>query len=250
MVLLVALGGTLLFACGGSDDDGDDNGSEPTADATMDDGANPTDDGAEPTDDGSDSGNGDTNSELRELAGKMADQEAHVAYTFSSTGGGTDSTGTFTLFWRPPDQWRLDIDMDGTTVTSISKEGTTYFCSDDGSGGGSCFASPTGLPLPFLSYFTDPDALTDLVDTEISGVDFDKSSDSIAGQDVTCYSAEGTVEGQSGSGEYCFNDDGLLMRVSGESAGSTFELEASTVEGAVSDADFELPYDVIDIPGQ
>jgi hypothetical protein len=58
------------------------------------------------------------------------------------------------------------------------------------------------------------------------------------------------VEGQSGSAEYCFNDDGLLLRLDGGSeGGANFTLEATSVEGSVADADLELPYDVLDITG-
>lgn len=240
MVLLIALGGAAFVACGGDSDD--DNSDNPTAEQT-------TDDNGQPTSDGSSSEGGNTNEELQNLAAGMADHEGKIAYDFTSTGGGADSGGSFTLYWKPPDSWRLDIDVEGQVATMIEKEGTTYICSEDGSGGGSCFASPTALPLPFLTYFTDPSTLASLVDTEVGGVDFEESSDSIAGQDVTCYSAEGTVEGETGNAEYCFNDDGLLLRTHGESAGVTFSLEATNVEDSVSDADLDLPYEIVDIPG-
>ncbi len=245
MIVLVAIAGAVLFACGGDSNDEDNgNGNEPTAAATSGDGAEPTDDGS--------SANGDSNSELRALAARMGDNEAKIAYTFTAEGGGADATGSFTLFWKPPDNWRLDIDMDGSVSTVIEKEGTTYICIDDGSGGGTCTASPVGIPLPFLTYFTDPDALTGLIGTEVDGIGFDRSDKEIAGQDATCYSASGTVEGQSGSAEYCFSDEGLLLRLDGGGEGGSFTLEATSVEGTVADADFELPYEIldIDIPGQ
>jgi hypothetical protein len=244
MALFVVVGGAFLFACGGDDDDDDGgNGGEPTAEETMDDGGEPTD-GGEPSD-----GEGDINEELRNLAAGVADQEAKVAYNFTATGGGEDTSGTFTLYWKPPSSWRFDMDMDGQATSIISKDGTSYICSGDGAGGGTCFASPATFPFPFFTYFTDPNALTGLVDSEVSGVDFDRSSDSIAGQDVTCYTAEGTVEGETGSGEYCFNGDGLLMRLRGESADGSITLEAESAEGTVPDADLELPYDIMEIPG-
>ena len=246
MVLLMAVSGALLYACGSdSNDDSDDGGNRPTAAATSDDGSSPTDDGS------SDNGDGDSDSELRNLAAGMADKEAKIVYTFTSSEGGTDSTGSFTLFWKPPASWRIDMDMEGEVATIIEKEGTTYICAADGSGGGSCFASPTTLPLPFLGLFTDPNALTNLIDTEIGGINFDKSEETISGQDVTCYSAEGSVEGESGNAEYCFNDDGLLIRLDGGSdAGASFTLEATSVEGSVADADLDLPYEILEIPGQ
>jgi len=56
MILAVALGSVLVFACGG--DSKDDTGDEPTTAAATSDGSSPTDDGSSPTDDGS-SDNGD-----------------------------------------------------------------------------------------------------------------------------------------------------------------------------------------------
>lgn len=237
MILAVALGSVLVFACGG--DSKDDNGDKPTAAATSDDGSSPTEDGSSST------GDGDSGSELRNLAAGMADKEAKIAYNFTSSEGGTDSTGSFTLFWKPPDSWRFDMDADGTTATFITVDGTTYTC-----GEGACFESPVGMPLPFLGFLTDPESLANLVDTEASGIDFDKSDDEIAGQSVTCYSASGSVEGQEGNAEYCFNDDGLMLRFGGGSDAASFTLEATSVEGSVADADLDLPYEILEIPGQ
>ncbi len=241
IILAATLGSILLFACGGDDDDNNDNG--PTA-TTSSDGANET---PEATDDQGASGN--SGDELRDLAAGLAEHEAKIAYDFSSSAGGTSSSGSFTLYWKPPDTWRVDIDMDGSQSTLISREGKSYICSSDG-GTGQCIESPVAAPLPFLGLFTNPSSLADLVDTELGGIDFDKSSEQIAGQDATCYSASGSVQGQAGSAEYCFNDDGLLLRLDGGSAGATFTLEATNVEGSVADADLELPYDILQIPGQ
>ena len=243
IILAAALGGALVFACGG-DDNG--NGPDPTATTSNGDGATET---PSATGDQGDGTSGDSNAELRDLAGKLADHEAKIAYDFSSSAGDIDSTGSFTLYWKPPQSWRVDMDMDGSQATFITKEGKTYLCSNDG-GEGQCLESPTALPLPFLTYFTDPSSLSGLVDTEIGGIDFDRSEEQIAGQDATCYSASGSIEGQEGSAEYCFNDDGLLLRLDGGSDAATFTLEATSVEGSVADADLELPYDILDITGQ
>jgi hypothetical protein len=212
-------------------------------------------DGAEePTDDGSsDNGDGGSNSELQNLASGLGDNEAKIAYDFSSGTGEPDSTGSFTIFYKSAEAWRVDMELSGDTATFITKDGTTYMCTGDGSGGGQCLAYPGAFPLPFLTYFTEPDALAGLITAETGGLDFSKSDDTIAGQDAICYSASGSISGQEGSAEYCFSDDGMLLRLDGGSdVGGAFLLEATSVEGSVSDADLELPYEILDItiPGQ
>ena len=242
MLVLVAIGGAALFACGGDSSDDGANG-DPTSEATSDGGEEPTDDGS------SDSGDGDSGSELQSLAAGLGDNEAKITYDFSSPGGEAGSTGSFTIFYKSAEAWRVDMELDGgDAATFIEKEGTTYLCSGDGSGGGQCLAYPGAFPLPFLTFFTEPDALTGMINAEVGGIGFDKSDDTIGGQDATCYSASGTVEGETGFAEYCFSDDGVMLRFGGGSdAATAFTMEATSVESSVSDADLELPYEVMDI---
>jgi len=242
MIALAALGGALAFACGGDSSNDNGNTPGPTASSTNGNGASDT-----PSASGT---SGDVNDELKDLAGKFAGKEMKVGYDFTSSAGGTSSTGAFTLFWKSKDAYRVDITDSGSTTSLITKDGKQYICTADGDSG-TCIASPvSSLPLPFLTFFTDPSSLTNLIDTEVSGVNFDKSSEQIAGQDATCYKTSGNVQGQEASAEYCFNGDGLLLRLAGGSTGATFTLEATSVGGSVSDADVELPYDVVTIPGQ
>jgi len=243
LIIGALLAGALFVACGG-DDDGDDtgDGEEPTATTSVEGGETPSDG------DGGDGG-GDAQAELDQLAGDFANREAKVAYDYTSTAAGTTDQGSFTLYWKPPDAWRLDITSSSGDVILISSGGTTYLCSAEG-GEGQCFESPTtsAIPLPFLSYFTDPGSLSDLIDTSIAGVDIDRSEESIGGQDATCYAFSGTADGQTGSGQYCFSDDGMLLRLATSAAGSEFTLEATSVDTTVADADLELPYDLLEIP--
>lgn len=240
------LAGALLFACGGGggDDDGDRDGTEPTATEEVVDGE------ATPGD-GDDEG-GDASQELSELAGRFAEQEVKISYDLSSTVDGETQEGSFTFYWKPPDAWRMDFNIAGSEGSLITTGETSYLCSSEG-GEGQCLESPAGLqiPLPFLEFFTDPDSLGDIIDTELAGLDVDRSDREIAGRDATCFTASGEVEGESGEVEYCFSDDGvlLLLRSSGETSGE-FSLEATSVETSVSDADLEPPYDILEIPGQ
>jgi hypothetical protein len=237
------LAATLFFACGGGDNGDDGDTEQPTATEQV-------DAGGETPQDADGDADGDAASSLRNLAGQFAEQEAKVAYTFSTTSAGETMDGSFTLYWKPPDSWRMDISSPDGDATILLTGGSSYLCTAEG--GGQCLQSPLGnIPVPFLSYFTDPNGLTDLVDTSLGGADVDveESSREIAGQDATCFSVSGTIEGEQGSGEYCFSDDGILLLVSASSDQGDFQLEATSVEGSVSDADLEPPYPVQEIPG-
>jgi len=137
--------------------------------------------------------------------------------------------------------------IDGQATTIIAAGGSSYICADAG-GQGQCIESPgTQIPVPFLSSFIDPDAYESFIAGSFAGLDIDRSDRTIAGQDAQCYSASGVVGGEEGQSEFCFSSDGVPLRISGGGGGSEFTMEATAVEEAVSDADFELPYDVIDL---
>ncbi|MEX0786083.1 MAG: hypothetical protein WD939_05555 [Dehalococcoidia bacterium] len=240
----------LFLAACSSDDDSDDadtgdgqpTATEPTGDDTGDDGNGDGGNGDEPS--------GDLNDELRRFADEFGISEVKIAYNFSASGGGADEEGTMTLFWKPPDSWRLDFSSaESGDFTIISSAETSYICTSED--GGQCIASPLGsVPIPFLSIFTEPDGLNDLIDTSLGDVDVERSDREIAGQDASCFSISGTIEGESGEGEYCFRDDGVLLLLHGAGdASGAFSLEATSVEDSVSDGDLEPPYEITEIPG-
>ena len=48
--------------------------------------------------------------------------------------------------------------------------------------------------------------------------------------------------------ETCFSDEGLLLYLRSESAGSSFTYEAKSASTDVTDADFEPPYEITQVP--
>ncbi len=248
LMIVALLAASLALACGGgggtSDDDG--GGEQPEASEGA--------DGDEPDTD-RDRDGGDLEVELRELAEEFAVREVKIEYAFSTAGDGSpDDQGTITLYWKPPDAWRVDIFSSAVDLILINSDGTSYLCTSEGSAG-QCLESPIGdvVPIPFLSLFTDPNGLSDLIDVSFAGVDVDRSDRTIAGQDAACFSISGTIESETGAAEYCFREDGilLLLRARGSDAEDSgeFALEATNVEDSVSDSDLEPPYDVTEIPG-
>lgn len=242
LVATLIIASAALWACGGSDSNNDDNNSNnPTESSST------TPENTRESSDTPSSSDGNTSDELKDLAGKLAGKQMSVAYDFTTSGGGTDTTGSFKLFWKSKDAYRIDIiDDAGSSTSFILKDGTQYVCSPDGSGSGTCIKSPiTTFPLPFLGFFTDPDTFSNLIDTEVNGVNFDKSSETIGGEDGTCYKS--SVGGA--SAQYCFSNDGLLLRLDSGTSGASFKLEATSVDNSVADSDLELPYAATDIGG-
>ncbi len=236
--------GALLLACG-SDDGGDSGGPTDAPDATSPSDESPT----EPPDANGDQPAGDAATELRDVAGGFGEREIKIEYEFTSGLADGTGDGTMTLYWKPPDAQRTDISTSDGEVTLITTASATYFCSPED--GGQCFESPIGDSLmpSFFGIFTDPDTLTGQIDASFRGVDVDRSSRTIAGQDATCFSISGMIDDQTGAAEYCFRDYGvlLLMRAGDSLSGGEFSLEAISVEDSVSDSDLEPPYEVFDL---
>lgn len=197
--------------------------------------------------------------ELEQLAEEWSGREAKVTYQFSTkTNGQLEDEGRITLYWRPPDAWRGDFSSSqGDEGTILVTSGKTYFCGG-GDGEGQCMSMdrPLGqvIPFPFLVYFTEPGALREFVVEQVTGVDIDTSERSIAGEKAYCFSWAGEVEGERGELEICFSDDGIVLLFAGRGTTTEgqeeFTMEATEVSREVSDADFEPPYPVQDIPFQ
>jgi len=189
---------------------------------------------------------GSASEELRDLAGRLANKEVQAAYRLSTTYDGESAEQVFTLYWRPPDTWRLDFLKPGEHSSFLSNAGTGYWCSTDDNVG-SCLPSPVGLgvPMPFAELFTNPESLASFIDAQLAGLDIERSSREVAGQEATCFSLPGDIAVDRGAIEYCFSGDGVLLRVKGRSGDlGDFTLEATSIGGPVSDADFEPPYPV------
>jgi len=243
LAAIAVLGGALLLACGGGDDDKKDDGggAEPTATASADGDVTPADGG---DGDGGDGASGD----LTELAGAWATKQAKITYNITSSAD--TAGGTYTVYWNPPDEWRLDASSGGTEAGIFIKNADgEYICSPDGSGGGACISSPgLTIPVPFLGTFFDVDDYENFVEGSFGGVGADKSEETIAGIDAQCYTITSNITGAESETQWCVSDDGLPLRVRVSAGGVDYAFEATSAEGSVADADFELPYEVLEIP--
>jgi hypothetical protein len=198
---------------------------------------------------GSDGGGNGGLADIEALASKAAGGvTAKVTYQFISDAGGEVAKGEWVLVQRPPDT-RLEKSFvqNGEqihTVDIISEE--SYICF---SGGGqeSCLASTAEEAevgtVAFGFFFDIPRELAEgAADVNL----IDRSERSIAGLDSTCFTVRSDISGL-GEGEVCFSKDGLLLFLHSETNGDGVTFEATSVSTDVTDADFEPPFEVIDL---
>jgi hypothetical protein len=242
--LLIGLGLALMAllltsACNGDGgDDGEDGAGEtPTAEGT------PADDSI--------------SEKLRILSERWATKSAKVNYDVSFIQDGSANEFGLVLYWRPPDS-RVDIvgQGEGLDTIFIVAGDNRYLCAA-GDNEGQCL-SLGDTPLEGLVSssifppFSEPDALTKSIAERVPGLDIDTSERTIAGQSASCFSLVSPVVGGEGEAEWCFTDDGIVLllasSLSDAEASGTFRLEATDISSDLSDADFEPPYPLADLP--
>jgi len=250
LLALLALTAVLFLvaasACGG-DDNEDTNGDQatPTKEAGSTGGAHTGN--ATPTEKATNSGaSGDAAEELKKLAGEYEQFEGYVKY--STSGFGSDSASSIALYQKGGSS-RLDIESPDGNIIIINTPDATYMCTVAEN---QCIKYPAGQDTGLADAFTsllDPSTIEDTFDLP-DDVDIDTSSDKIAGIDAVCFSASGDLDPETPgdeSGEVCFSENGLLLRLKFESGGESGSFEATEASGDVPSDAFEPPYDVIDL---
>lgn len=257
MMMLVAifLVATLALAaaCGGGDDDtGGDDEATPTDDAgDGGDQETPTDGGDEETPEATDEGDGDGG----DAAGSLADFaeeyqafEGKVTYTLTGFGGDTDSPTSMSIYQLGSSS-RVDYETSDGLTSFIDNPDGSFICSE-----GECLKYPAGSdsinPAAAFTSFLSADYIEESYGDLLGDIDLDESSETIAGIDATCFSYSGDIDDTTAgdeSGQVCFSDDGLLLRLQFEGAEDSGGYEATEASGDVSDSDFEPPFPVTDL---
>ncbi len=252
--LLVGLLALAAVACNGGGNGDETSQADETPGA---DGGNGDEDGdGDGGDNGGDGGgdlvfDGEVLSDLESLAAAAAKGViAKVNYKVITEGGGETSEGEWVLAQRPPDS-RIEISnmQGGAEIRTIiiNTDGNSYVCFAVG-GEGSCVvteeaaaaAATTSLDL----LFDIPSAIAE--GTE--GVDIsDAPQRTIAGLDAICFTI-GSGLAALDAGEICFSDRGLLLYLQSEAEGISSTIEATSVSADVTDADFEPPYNTLELP--
>ena len=235
----VAVALLLVAACGGDDEKTDEGGGEPTATRESGDGDET------PTPDSGDGDGGDAASDLSALAADYGDFTGVVKYETSRFEG--DSFTSMTIY-KDGSLSRVDYVGAVGSGSFITNEDGSFVCAEN-----QCiqFSAGQGVdPTAALTAFISAESVQKAYGDVPEGVDVEKSSEEIAGVDATCYKYSGDIDESAvgdESGEICFSESGLLLRLdfSGTSGGGKFE--AVEAEEGVSDTDFEPPFDVVDL---
>ncbi len=239
--LAVLLAVALLFALLAAACDGNgDEGERPEAAGTPEVGETPEADG-----------DGEGLADLEALAAEAAGGvTAKVTYRYRSEVNGEVTEGEWVLVQRPPDS-RFEIsgteDGEESRTIIISAGGKTYLCTSV-AGEENCLAAETEVTEAETALLDPLFDIPQELAEDAEDIDLGETSQrSIAGVDATCFTVtSGVVE--LGQGEVCFSDEGVLLLVQGESGGDSFSFEATSVSTDVTDADFEPPYPIIELP--
>jgi len=243
---LVATVALFAVACGG-DDDEDDGGGDAETPAAAETPADGSDDG-EGEDDG-DNGGGTGSEEFDDVIRRFA--ESTFTADYDVTGLTDEEVGfadpQFNITKDGPDRFRFDIS--GT----LEGEDVAIIIIDNQGEGGFCVRGNIGLPVegtdgacftsgPFEESFGSiTQGFEELGDTDFEVLE--ESERTIAGEDAKCYRVR-DLSDQTET-DICVHEDGALLYFSdGE---TTFE--ATSFSDEVDSSQFDLPYEVQEIPG-
>jgi hypothetical protein len=234
----------LAAACGGDEEEDEDGGdSEATATEPADNGQGDETPGEEEGD-----GAGNASSGLSALSGEYSDFTGIVKY---ETSGFEGEPFTSITIYRDDDGGRSRVDYDGRDAAGswITNNNGSFACLE-----GQCVKAPFGQgvdPTAAFTAFLSPEAIEESFGHVPDGVNVEESSEEIAGVDATCYEYSGDIDDEEAgdeSGQVCFSDSGILLRLELTGAGGG-KFEAVEAEEGVSDEDFEPPFPVTEIPG-
>ncbi|MBI2913258.1 MAG: hypothetical protein HYY03_05005 [Chloroflexi bacterium] len=251
--LLIATGAALALlllaaACGGGEEEGGPQGTKTARETAA---ATET-----ATEEGGDGGGEVGAAKLQDLAKATEGITAKVTYRFtSSIVGGQESEFTMTLTQRPPDS-RIDYSFSEpgqpATATSVIQVGdASYLCTDLGGGEGTCLSVPADQAQQQTDLFEPIFSTTESLAEDIEGFDLvDESERTIAGVTAKCFTVKATSITEFASAETCISEDGILLlsKVTLED-GSETSIEATEVSTDVTDADFQPPFEVTELPG-
>ncbi len=189
--------------------------------------------------------------DLETLASEAAEGVvAKVTYKVTSGADNQVFEQEWVVVQRPPDT-RFELSSAEGIVQFrtiiISRGGKSYLCFSIG-GEESCFESSAESTGAQTAAFDPIFEISRELAEEAGDVDIiDRSQRRIAGVDASCFTVRSDISGL-GDGEVCFSAEGilLLLRSEVDDVGST--IEATSASTDVTDEDFELPYELFELP--
>lgn len=199
--------------------------------------------------------NGGSSDELKAVAKKFAASTFRATYKATGTGADTFSGGHLVLYKDGEKRLRFDatVNEDGQDmeIIFIATETVSAFCLKDAGEVGALVGVQPGQGVCLNSNPDDKNnpvgSLSSLF-SDIENIDvtmLEKSSRNVAGKEAACYKKRDNRTDDVSTD--CFTKDGVLMYSQTEGS-SAFEMEATDVSGSVSGSDFDLPYEVRDLP--
>ena len=236
LVAVLALMLALVAACKSSKKSDDGGGKTPAAEQSP---------SSNETPDGDGGGDGQSAADLEELASAAAEgATGKITYKYTTPAGDQE----WTLVQRPPDsRFEMVTSVGGqeSRVIVIQTEDKSYVCTSAG-GSENCLVTEDteSYTAAFSPIFDVPQSIVEGIDDSAI---VDQSERKIGGVNATCFTTDTTAFG-GGASEVCFSDEGILLLLQGDAPGASYKFEAKSVSTDVSDADFEPPYEVIELP--
>lgn len=250
MILLTAAAALsiALAACGGSNSSAKTKTASTSAPGTTAAASNTATQGA--------GGNSADAKALNNVAQKFGSSTFKAEYKLTSTGSNQPVDGTMTMFKQGADKFRFDVTstQDGQPValTLIETKDNNVFCLQDAgqlapilgvdAGKGVCFKNDPTSGAGGIDDITN--TFKNLSTSDISVKS--KSTRTIAGQSAQCFDYTTASAGE--TNETCFSNDGVPLYDKTVSSSDTTTLEATQVAGSVQSSDFNVPYEVKDLP--
>lgn len=187
--------------------------------------------------DGTDAQRPEGGVDLQTFVERFAEFRGRIEIRSSITNEGT---GEGTLYLDPP-RYRTDFgggDLRVLTTpegsyTCMALEGDGYCLSNEAQDGDIAFGEALSL---------DPRGIAALAE-EFEGAEVEVTGARIADREATCFTASNLSE-EADKTSLCFDVGGALLLWSEQSDDTTFEIRATQISDEVSDADFELPYEI------
>lgn len=194
-------------------------------------------------------GEEDAAAAISKLAKEYQTFTGKIRYEIKGFSSADASSLTAMSFYQEGDKSRTDIESPDGNVIFINTPAASYMCTENqclksaGSGG-------AGDALAPFAELINPAQIESTFGSLPKGVDIKKSSAKIAGMSATCFSAQGDLDPETPgdeSGEVCFSEDGLMLRLKFTSSGESGTFEATEASTRVADKDFEPPFEVTDL---
>ncbi|MBI5284719.1 MAG: hypothetical protein HY874_06460 [Chloroflexi bacterium] len=201
-------------------------------------------------------GSGGGSDDWNAMKQKFLKSTFHAEYTVTGAGAENFADGKLVMFKDGEKRFRFDVTavQDGQEMAlSVIEDGdVSAFCLKDAGELGALLGVEAGKGVCFKSNPDDPNNPAGGLSSIFSDIENDESTvletskKKVAGRDASCFKVKDGSNDEISTA--CFSKEGILLSMETEGAdASTFE--ATNVEGKVSGGDFELPYEVRDMPG-